>query len=153
MFSSPPYWHDHDCRNSWKVFEDREKVLERVFEVDCRAPSEEAIFSDNTAAVQIATSPELKTKSRHYAMRLWRVRDNAEKLVWCPTGMMKADAMTKLAISPAQRRLLFYNVANTSRSSKKGDDVEPVSEEEEETENVVGYLLLNNEKYAVTFLS
>jgi len=113
--------------------------------------SEEAIFSDNTAAVQIATSPELKTKSRHYAMRLWRVRDNAEKLVWCPTGMMKADGMTKLAISPAQRRMLFHNVVNTS--SKKVDDVEPASEEEEETENVVGYLLLNNEKYAVTFLS
>ena len=51
-------------------------------------------------------------------MRYLRVRDHAEKVVFCPTGLMRADPLSKLECSVAQRNLLLLPYAQVSNQMK-----------------------------------
>ena len=77
----------------------------------------------NQSAITTAKSEGTKPKSRHYALRYLRVRDEASKIMFCPTSLMKADPLTKLECSVPQRRLVLRHVANpvTWDSSADGD--------------------------------
>ena len=72
--------------------------------------SDKILWVDNTSAIAVAKSEEYKPKSRHYALRYLRVRDHAKDMVFVPTHLQKADALTKLECSVSQRRLLLHNV-------------------------------------------
>ena len=123
------------------------KVVEPDSEGFVDPNPDEIIFTDNLSALKIAQSAEVKDRNRHFLLRLHRVRDHASKLVWIPTGAMKSDALTKLDISPAQRRLLFHHVNNTK---PKGLE-ESVSEEESDKEVYMGFLSVGGETYRVSF--
>ena len=70
------------------------------------------LWIDNTSAIATATAFETKPKSRHYALRWFRVRDAAKCIMFCPTTLQKADGLTKNACSVPQRRLLLHHVDN-----------------------------------------
>ena len=74
--------------------------------VETVLPKDLLIMCDNKSAVLIAKTEEIKPKSRHYALRLFRVRDEAHRVVFCRTDLMAADALTK-AVSGKQRALLL----------------------------------------------
>ena len=61
---------------------------------------------DNKSTVTITETEEIKPKSRHYALRLFRVREEAHRIQFCRTDLMCADALTK-AVSGPQRALLL----------------------------------------------
>ena len=61
---------------------------------------------DNKSAVAVAKTEEVKPKSRHYALRLFRVREERDKIVFCRTDLMCADALTK-QVGGKQRALLL----------------------------------------------
>ena len=61
------------------------------------------LWVDNTSAISTAKDSSTKPRSRHYALRYLRVRDNADKIVYCPTHLMKADPLSKLECSGSQR--------------------------------------------------
>ena len=87
--------------------------------------SDSILWVDNTSAICTAKSESTKPKSRHYALRYLRVRDSAEKIVFCPTHLMKADGLTKLECAVPQRRLLLHHVTNPvicDSSVPTGDD-------------------------------
>jgi len=90
------------------------KLVDRQ-EAELAGPLDDAVlWVDNTSAITIAQDSVTHPKSRHYALRHLRVRDAAEKLVFCPTHLMKADALTKLTASVPQRNLLLRtnNITN-----------------------------------------
>ena len=68
------------------------------------------LWVDNTSAINTAKDTRTKPKSRHYALRYLRVRDNCDKIMYCPTNLMKADALTKLECSVSQRRLVLHHI-------------------------------------------
>ena len=70
---------------------------------------EETIWVDDTSAIAVAKADEIRPKSRQYALRWFRVKEHAEKICFCPTGLMRADGLTKVEIAPGQRRLLLHN--------------------------------------------
>ena len=67
------------------------------------------LWVDNTSAIATAKDTDLKPKSRHYALRYHRVRDQAHRIVFCPTHFQKADALTKLECSTSQRRMILHH--------------------------------------------
>ena len=91
------------------------------------------LWVDNASAIQVAKSDDVKPRSRHYALRYLRVKDEARRIHFCPTGPMKADGLTKISVSPAQRRLVFHHTTNAV-------DEEP--EEEVEAYGSWAYCLL-----------
>jgi hypothetical protein len=74
--------------------------------VNTELPKDLIIMCDNKSAVMVAKTEEVKPKSRHYALRLLKVRDEANRIVFCRTDLMCADALTK-AVSGKQRALLL----------------------------------------------
>ena len=68
-----------------------------AFEENGIAPSlsNAILWLDNTSAISTAKSDETRPKSRHYALRYLRVKESARAIVFCPTNLMKADALTK----------------------------------------------------------
>jgi hypothetical protein len=71
-----------------------------------KLPEDLLIMCDNKSAVMVAKTEEVKPKSRHYALRLFRVREEAHRVVFCRTDLMCADALTK-AVPGKQRKLLL----------------------------------------------
>ena len=69
---------------------------------------EDLVWVDNEAAIKIAQRKDLAPKSRHFALRWHRVRDAAKQLVFCPTTLQRADAMTKLQLGKEQRDMLLH---------------------------------------------
>ena len=103
------------------------RVLEESFGLTPEG-DDAILWVDNQSAITISKSDELKPKSRHYALRYLRVKDYAEKIVFCPTHLQKADALTKLTASVPQRELLLHHVQNpclkvTKDSEALEDDV------------------------------
>ena len=66
-------------------------------------------FNDNQACVGISKldSTQLKPKSRHLSLRLYRVKEIADKLSWAPTHAMRADALTKNSVPQWVRENIF----------------------------------------------
>ncbi|CAD7943975.1 unnamed protein product [Amoebophrya sp. A120] len=75
------------------------------------------LWCDNTSAISVANAKETRPKSRHYALRWWRVKDAAKRLCFCPTHLQRADALTKQA-TRAQRNMLIH----TTEISPEFDD-------------------------------
>jgi hypothetical protein len=88
------------------VFSRTQSFLDFFKPLDKKEP---LIWCDNVSAIAIAGTEkdQLRPKTRHFALRLERVRDEASRLVFCPTTLQKADALTKNA-SPEQRELVFF---------------------------------------------
>ena len=74
--------------------------------LDTTLPADLLIMCDNKSAVRVAKTEEVKPKSRHYALRLFRVRDEGKRVIFCRTHLMAADALTK-AVPGKQRALLL----------------------------------------------
>jgi hypothetical protein len=96
----------------------------------CCPSADVILWVDNTSAINVAQSEETRPKSRHYALRYLRVRDAAEKLVFCPTGLQRADGLTKLSCSVPQRRLLLHlhtpnNMLWMEEEDPEDDDDDP----------------------------
>ena len=69
-------------------------------------PGDLLIMCDNDSAVQMAKSEEIRPKSRHYALRLFNLREEHRRVWYCRTELMCADALTK-AVQGKQRALLL----------------------------------------------
>ena len=65
------------------------------------------LWVDNTSAISTAQDTDYKPKSRHYALRWHRVRDEGKNIFFVPTTLQKADGLTKLGCSVEQRNLLL----------------------------------------------
>jgi hypothetical protein len=74
--------------------------------IEAQLPDDLIIMCDNKSAVSVAKTGEVKPKSRHYALRLFRLRDHGHRVVFCRTNLMCADALTK-AVNGKQRALLL----------------------------------------------
>ena len=109
------------------------------------------LFCDNTATVKIirdlGEEGLTKPRSRHYALRHLRVAEYAApgRLYFCPTTLQKADALTKIDVAQAQRRMLLFNDC-----VQVSEQVEEESSEEEqedvEVNSVPGYMLFQDSK-------
>ena len=71
---------------------------------------------------------------RHYALRYHRVRDQADRICFCPTNLMKADGLTKLDCSVAQRSLVLHNVVPIFPDEINSDDEDEDSQLNSEVE-------------------
>ena len=87
------------------------KVKDAKFGADTADP-DSILWVDNQSAIATAKDSDFKPKSRHYALRYLRVRGYARRIVFCPTNLMRADALTKLECSLPQRQLLLHQVSN-----------------------------------------
>jgi hypothetical protein len=79
-----------------------------------KLPKDLLICCDNMSAVTIAKTEEVKPRSRYYALRLYRVRDEKDRVIFIRTDLMCADALTK-AVSGKQRALLLGYGAKISQ--------------------------------------
>ena len=61
------------------------------------------VFVDNSSAIMLAKKSKeeskLQKKSKHFLLRYHRVADENRRLAFCPTGLQKADSLTKLVSS------------------------------------------------------
>lgn len=69
------------------------------------------LWADNRTAILTAKHArtdlnDIRAKSRHYALRHLLVADNADRLGFCPTDAMRADALTKFTSRAAIRNLV-----------------------------------------------
>lgn len=89
-----------------------EKVVEESYGMVPNSP-DCILWLDNQAAISTAKlGDETRPKSRHYALRYLRVKDYCDKIAFTPTTLMKADCLTKLECSVAQRRLILHHVSD-----------------------------------------
>ena len=109
-------------------------------------PSESILWIDNQSAIATSKSDDLKPKSRHYALRYLRVRDFAEQVVFCPTNLMKADALTKLTTSVEQRNLVLHHVNNPRINVKSDANEQEGSSDDEPTPSYADFKLSRPKK-------
>ena len=74
--------------------------------INMKLPVDLQIMCDNKSAVAISKSEEVQKKSRHYALRLTNIRSENERVIFCRTDAMCADALTK-PVAGKQRRMLL----------------------------------------------
>jgi len=77
------------------------------------------LWVDNESAISTAKSTDAKPRPRHYALRYLRVREASDKIVFCPTGLMKADGLSKVSLTEPQRGLLLHHVTNPTIDDEK----------------------------------
>ena len=82
------------------------------------------LWVDNTSAISTSKDKDFKPRSRHYALRHLRVRDFGDRIYYCPTTLMKADALTKLVLSQNQRRLLLHHIRPVSNDALEDAEYE-----------------------------
>jgi hypothetical protein len=102
------------------------------FEDSSRDSEECPVWVDNQSAIMSAENEVVRPKSRHYVLRNLRVKDSAERLVFCPTNLEKADPLTKVNCSKEQRDLLFWHTYNVPKKASKMDVEEGADEIGEE---------------------
>ena len=64
------------------------------------------IFVDNMSTLMVSKQVIHTKKSKHYALRFLRVKDNKDILAWCPTGKNRSDPLTKPLTRMAYLRML-----------------------------------------------
>ena len=68
------------------------------------APSPIVLFEDNQACIRMATNPVVSARNRHFAMRMWWLRDHVTartiSIVHVPSASQLADILTKLLPAP-----------------------------------------------------
>ena len=66
-------------------------------------------YEDNAVCVQMATNPVVSARNRHFAMRMWWLRDQVttKTIVFrhVPTADMIVDILTKVLPAPVFRAL------------------------------------------------
>ena len=67
------------------------------------------LWLDNSAAISAAQSKEAKPRSRHFALRYLRVKEQADRIFYCPTKLMKADSLTKTG---GEREILLHHLSH-----------------------------------------
>ena len=76
------------------------------------------IYEDNQACIRMATTPIVSARNRHFAMRMWWLRDQVTtgtvKFCHVPTKSMVADILTKVLPAPAFRALCALLFAGRS---------------------------------------
>ena len=77
------------------------------------------LWVDNKSAITAATSEELKPKSKHFALRYVRVRDEHARLRFCPSNLQRADGLTKLVGAVARRQTLGP-LSNAQKQAPRG---------------------------------
>ena len=77
------------------------------------------LWVDNKSAIIAATSEELKPKSKHFALRYVRVRDEHARLKFCPSSLQRADGLTKLVGAVARRQALGP-LSNAQKQALRG---------------------------------
>ena len=73
-------------------------------------PSSMWLWCDNQSAIVAAQSEEINPRSRHFALRYLRVRDEGRRLRFCKTDLQRADGLTKNVSSKARNMLLGWKV-------------------------------------------
>ena len=67
------------------------------------------VYEDNEACIKMATNPIVSARNRHFAMRMWWLRDQvtSKTIVFrhVPTADMLADILTKVLPAPVFRAL------------------------------------------------
>ncbi len=86
-------------------------------------PADETLWMDNATAIQVAKTPTdaQRPRSRHVALRYYRVKDACEQIAFAPTEHMKADTLTKINVSKEIRDNIFYHnpsMFNARKASK-----------------------------------
>ena len=64
------------------------------------------LWCDNQSAVTASKSEEVKPRTRHFALRYHRVRDENDRVHFCPTKLQRAAGLTK-NVSEETRKLLM----------------------------------------------
>ena len=73
-------------------------------------PSLMWLWCDNQSTVTAAKNEEINPKSRHFALRYLRVRDESDRLKFCKTELQRADGLTKNVPSTVRNMLLGWKV-------------------------------------------
>jgi len=89
---------------------------------------EAPVWIDNSSAIQIAKQDSLKPKTRHFALRYHRVREQSDRLFFAPTWLQKADPMTKTTMPAQQRRILLHHTYNPPPPKKTKNENDEVIE-------------------------
>lgn len=76
-------------------------------------------FVDNLSAIEVSRQSIPSKKSKHYALRFLKVRDNSSQLNYCPSGQNLADGLTK-----ALSRINYMNMLRSPASDSFDDDSE-----------------------------
>ena len=66
------------------------------------------IFSDNKSALALAKSSIITGKSKHFLVRAHIIKEYADSLCYCPTGVNKSDGLTKGGVGEDKLLQLFY---------------------------------------------
>lgn len=106
--------------------------------------SKAVLWVDNQSAIATAQDKDFKPRSRNYALRYLRVRDYAQQIVFCPTHLQKADALSKLECAVPQRQTLLHHVSDPV-SDYKDDDCDSSGYPDD------GLNEFNNASYSVCF--
>ena len=88
-------------------------------------PEQMWLWCDNESAVTSAKSEEVNPKCRHFALRERRVRDEGNRIRFCPTAQQRADGLTKNVSRQIRNLLLGWGVRSTkedeSADSSEGE--------------------------------
>ena len=83
-----------------KKFKDEVHELNRAFDDGVKSARSIPLFIDNQACLSVTNHPNNSTKSRHIALREFRIRDYHElgmiRPYWCPGNYNVADFFSKL---------------------------------------------------------
>ena len=126
------------CESEWIAASDSIILSEHTdfldFFMPVSSPSETSgssgkrstVWVDSQAAIMAAQGSKERPKSRHLALRWHRVKDEAQRLAFCPTHLQRADALTKIDCSPNQRNMVLWNTKELSLVNDKSveDEVE-----------------------------
>jgi hypothetical protein len=90
---------------------------------------EEDLWIDNQTAVTVARTDTdaQRPRSRHVALRYYRVKDACNQIRFCPTEHQKADVLTKVSVSKEIGDNVFYhneNMRNPRKANKCIDSID-----------------------------
>ena len=82
--------------------------------------AEAPLWIDNQSAITIASTSDLHPKSKHFALRYMRLKDESHRIFYCPTQIQKADALTK-AVPFGVRHMIFHHTTDIDDRIKNLD--------------------------------
>jgi hypothetical protein len=91
------------------------------------------IWVDSMSALQVARGSADRPRSRHVALRWFNVREEAQRLCFCPTTLQRADPLTKVECSPEARRLILW-------ANKEPDTKNRIDEDEDDSSCYLFYV-------------
>ena len=86
------------------------------------------LWIDSMSAIQVAQGASERPRSRHVALRFFQVKEEARRLVFCPTTLQRADPLTKVECSPSQRRLILWVCDEEDKEKQTKQDLDVTAE-------------------------